>query len=157
MEKLGYILLADDSENDVELAKRALERQNLANEIVTVRDKAEALDFLFRRGSFSTRDKRHPLFVLLDIKMPKVDGFEVLTKIKSDPELRSIPVVMLTSSRQGPDIDECYNLNANAFVVKPVDFDQFIEVVKTIGKFWAVLNEPPQSAHRKDEASAESS
>jgi two-component system, response regulator len=153
MEKLGYILLADDSENDVELAKRALQRQNLANKIVTVRDGAEALDFLFRRGSYSARENRLPLFVLLDIKMPKVDGFEVLKKIKSDPELHSVPVVMLTSSRQGPDIEECYRLNANAFVVKPVDFDQFVEAVKTIGKFWAVLNEPLQSA-QKDGASA---
>jgi CheY-like chemotaxis protein len=157
MEKLGYILLADDSDNDVELAKHALERQNLANKIVTVRDGAEALDFLFCRGSFSNREKGHPLFVLLDIKMPKVDGFEVLTKIKNDPELHSIPVVMLTSSRQGPDIEECYRLNANAFVVKPVDFDQFVEVVKTIGKFWAVLNESPLSASKTDRAAAGSS
>jgi CheY-like chemotaxis protein len=145
MEKLGYILLVDDSENDVELARHALQRQKLVNEIVTVSDGAQALDFLFRRGAFSTREEGLPMFVLLDIKMPRVDGIEVLREIKSHPELRSIPVIMMTSSRQGPDIEECYRLNANAFVVKPVDFDQFVEAATTIGKFWAVLNEglPP--------------
>jgi CheY-like chemotaxis protein len=157
MDELGYILLADDSKSDVELAKRALERQKVANEIVTVCDGAEALDFLFRRGRFSAREKRDPLIVLLDINMPKVDGFEVLTRMKSDPELRSIPVVMLLSSPQGPDVDECHRLNANASMVKPVDFDQFAGMLRTIGKFWAVINEPPRSAHGKHEDSAVSS
>jgi CheY-like chemotaxis protein len=140
--KLGYILLADDSENDLELTRRALSQYKLANEIVTVRDGAEALDFLHRRGDFSTRHEIDPLVVLLDIKMPRVDGIEVLRAIKSDPRFAMIPVVMLTSSRQGPDVDECYRLGANAYVAKPVDFVQFAEAVKTVGKFWAVLNEP---------------
>lgn len=145
MDKLGYILLADDSENDLELAQRALMQSKLANQVVVVSDGAEALDFLYRRGSFSTRNQGNPMMVLLDINMPKVNGFEVLAKMKADPLLSTIPVVMLTSSRQGPDVDECYRLKANAYVVKPVDFEQFAEAVKTIGKFWAVLNEVPQN------------
>jgi CheY-like chemotaxis protein len=140
--KLGYILLADDNENDLELTQRALAEYKLANEIVVVQDGAEALDFLYRRGNFSSRPEIDPLVVLLDIKMPKVDGIEVLRAIKSDPRFQSIPVVMLTSSRQGPDVDRCYQLGANAYVVKPVDFAQFADAIKTIGKFWAVLNEP---------------
>ncbi len=151
MEKIGYILLADDSENDVELTLRALRGYQVANEIVVTRDGAEVLDFLYRRGAFSTRDEVQPVVLLLDINMPKVNGLEVLAKVKSDPELRYIPVVMLTSSRQGPDVDQCYRLGANAYVVKPVDFDQFAAAVKTIGKFWAVLNERPfQSATKED-------
>ena len=140
--KLGYILLADDNANDLELTRRALEQHKLVNEIEVVRDGAEALDFLYRRGSFSSRPEVDPLVVLLDIKMPRVDGIEVLRAMKSDPHFQRIPVVMLTSSRQGPDVDECYRLGANAYVVKPVDFAQFADAVKTIGKFWAVLNEP---------------
>jgi CheY-like chemotaxis protein len=143
VDKLGYILLADDSDNDAELTKRALSQYKLANEIITVQDGAEALDFLYRRGSFSDRKNGDPIVVLLDIKMPKVDGIEVLRRMKSDPNLQPIPVVMLTSSREGPDLDQCYRLGANAYVVKPVDFQQFSEAIKTIGKFWAVLNEPP--------------
>ena len=145
MDKLGYILMADDSENDLELAQRALVQGKLANDVVVVSDGAEALDFLYRRGSFSSRNPVNPMMVLLDINMPKVNGFEVLAKMKGDPHLASIPVVMLTSSRQGPDVDECYRLHANAYVVKPVDFEQFADAVKTIGKFWAILNEVPQS------------
>ena len=144
MNKLGYILIADDSENDLELAQRALTESKLANEIVAVHDGAEALDFLHRRGSFSSRDQTDPIVVLLDINMPKVNGLEVLAEIKNDPHLCAIPVVMLTSSREGPDVDECYRLNANAYVVKPVDFEQFTDAVKTIGKFWAVINEMPR-------------
>ena len=140
--KLGYILLADDNANDLELTKRALAHHKLANEIVVVKDGEEALDFLNRRGNFSSRHEIDPLVVLLDIKMPKVDGIEVLRAMKSDPRFQLIPVVMLTSSRQGPDVDECYRLGANAYVVKPLDFAQFADAVKTIGKFWAVLNEP---------------
>ena len=144
MNKLGYVLIADDSENDRELTQHALAKSKLANEIVVVRDGAEALDFLYRRGNFSSRDQTDPIFVLLDINMPKVSGLEVLAEIKNDPHLRAIPVVMLTSSRQGPDVDACYRLNANAYVVKPVDFEQFADAVRTIGKFWAILNELPQ-------------
>jgi CheY-like chemotaxis protein len=140
--KLGYILLADDNANDLELTQRALAQYKLVNEIVVVRDGAEALDFLYRRGSFSARHEMDPMVVLLDIKMPKVDGIEVLRAMKTDARFQHIPVVMLTSSRQGPDVEECYQLGANAYVVKPVDFAQFADAVKTIGKFWAVLNEP---------------
>jgi CheY-like chemotaxis protein len=144
VDKLGYILLADDNENDLELEQRARAQYRLANEIVIVRDGAEALDFLFRRGAFSTRNPAEPLVVLLDINMPKVNGLEVLQQMKSEPQLRMIPVVMLTSSREGPDVEECYRLGANAYVVKPVDFTQFADAVKTIDKFWAVLNELPR-------------
>ena len=145
MDKLGYILLADDNEDDLELEQRALAQYRVANEIIVVRDGAEALDFLFRRGEFSDRNPSDPLVVLLDINMPKVNGVEVLQQIKSNERLRDIPVVMLTSSRQGPDVEHCYALGANAYVVKPVDFAQFAEAVKTIGKFWAVLNELPRT------------
>jgi CheY-like chemotaxis protein len=148
VDKLGYILLVDDNENDLELTERALRQYKLANNIVTLRDGAEALDFLYRRGLFSTRNNGDPIVVLLDIKMPKVDGLEVLRTMKSDPQLQPIPVVMLTSSRQGPDVDECYLLGANAYVVKPVDFVQFTEAIKTVGKFWAVLNESPTQKSR---------
>jgi CheY-like chemotaxis protein len=113
------------------------------NDIVIVKDGAEALDFLYRRGDFTNRPESDPMVILLDIKMPKVNGLEVLEKMKSDARLKFIPVVMLTSSRQGPDVDECYRLGANAYVVKPVDFAQFADAVKTVGKFWAVLNELP--------------
>jgi CheY-like chemotaxis protein len=143
VDKLGYILLADDNENDLELTERALKQSKLVNEIMIVKDGAEALDFLYRRGDFTNRPEADPMVILLDIKMPKVNGLEVLEKMKSDPRLKFIPVVMLTSSRQGPDVDECYRLGANAYVVKPVDFTQFADAVKTVGKFWAVLNELP--------------
>lgn len=143
MDRLGFILLADDNANDVELTQRALSQHKLANELVVVRDGAEALDFLFRRGKYEQRDDVDPMVVLLDIKMPKVTGIEVLAAMKQDPRLCFIPAVMLTSSRQGPDVDECYRLGANAYVVKPVDFAQFADAVRTIGKFWAVLNEHP--------------
>lgn len=144
MDKLGYILLADDNEDDLELEMRALAQYRVANEIVVVRDGAEALDFLYRRGAFSNRNPAAPLVVLLDINMPKINGLEVLEKMKGDPDLRAIPVVMLTSSREGPDVERCYDLSANAYVLKPVDFAQFADAVKTIGKFWAVLNELPR-------------
>ena len=143
MDKLGYILLADDNEDDLELEQRALAQYRVANEIVVVRDGAEALDFLYRRGEFSNRNQLLPLVVLLDVNMPKINGLEVLAEMKSDPQLREVPVVMLTSSREGPDVERCYQLGANAYVVKPVDFNQFADAVKTIGRFWAVLNELP--------------
>jgi CheY-like chemotaxis protein len=145
LDKLGYILLADDNEDDLELETRALAQYRLANEIVIVRDGVEALDFLYRRGDFIDRTSVEPLVVLLDINMPRVNGLEVLEAMKRDPNLRLIPVVMLTSSRQGPDVERCYALGANAYVVKPVDFAQFADAVKTIGKFWAVLNELPRT------------
>jgi CheY-like chemotaxis protein len=146
MVKLGYILLVDDSDNDLELTRRTLQQHKLANEFVELRDGAEALDFLYRRGNYTTRREGDPILILLDIKMPKIDGFEVLQRLKADPQKSAVPVVMLTSSREGPDVQRCYQLHANAFVVKPVDFEQFVEAVMTIGKFWAVLNEVPATA-----------
>ena len=146
MNKLGYVLLIDDSPNDVTLTRHALDRYKLANEIVVLRDGAEALDYFYHRGDFVSRNPADPIVVLLDIKMPKVDGIEVLRTMKSDPNLQPIPVVMLTSSREGPDVDECYRLGANAYVVKPVDFQQFTEAIRTLGMFWAVVNEPISTA-----------
>jgi CheY-like chemotaxis protein len=145
VDKLGYILLADDNEDDLELETRALAQYRLANEIVVVRDGAEALDFLYRRGEFIERSSVEPVIVLLDINMPRVNGLEGLEEMKRDPNLRLIPVLMLTSSRQGPDVERCYALGANGYVLKPVDFAQFADAVKTIGKFWAVLKELPRT------------
>ena len=153
MDNLGYILLADDNEDDLELETRALAQYRIANEIVVVRDGAEALDFLYRRGDFRDRSPSDPLVVLLDINMPRLNGLEVLEQMKAEPQLRQIPVVMLTSSRQGPDVERCYKLGANAYVVKPVDFAQFADAVKTIGKFWAVLNELPLTRAKSASAS----
>jgi CheY-like chemotaxis protein len=141
--ELKRILLAEDNPEDVELTLAALGEHNLANEVVVVRDGAEALDFLFRRGLNATRSRETPAVILLDVKMPKVDGLEVLRQIKADEHLRTVPVVMLTSSREEADLVESYRLGVNAYVVKPVDFREFIQAVKTLGLFWAVLNEPP--------------
>lgn len=143
MKKLRRILLVEDSLPDIDLTLAALEEHNLANEIDVVRDGAEALDYLHRRGAFSARGTDMPGVVLLDIKMPKLNGLEVLRQMKSEAALRSIPVVMLTSSKEEPDLAAAYGLGVNAYVVKPVDFEQFAEAVKQIGAFWAVLNEPP--------------
>ena len=143
MQRPGYILMADDSENDVELAQRSFALHKITNEFVIVRDGSEALDFLYRRGNFTARPQQDPLFVMLDINMPRINGIEALVQIKADPTLNHIPIVMLTSSRQGPDVQKCYQHHANAYVVKPVDFEQFDETIRTIGKFWAVLNEAP--------------
>jgi CheY-like chemotaxis protein len=121
----------------------ALKDINLANPVDTARDGAEALDYLYRRGKFAQRDDVKPLVVFLDLKMPKVDGLEVLRQMKSDPELRKVPVVMLTSSREEQDLVRSYELGVNAYVVKPVDFEQFIDSIRQLGCFWAVLNEPP--------------
>jgi CheY-like chemotaxis protein len=143
MKELGRILLAEDSAADVELTLAALAEHNLANEVVVVRDGAEALDYLLRRGAHANRTTGLPAVVLLDLKMPKVDGLEVLRALKGDAELRHVPVVMLTSSREEQDLVESYRLGVNAYVVKPVDFAQFQEAVKQLGMFWAVINEPP--------------
>lgn len=137
------LLIADDSENDVELTCAALEKFNFANPIVVTTDGAEALDYLHRRGEFAGREPGNPAVILLDIKMPKVDGLEVLREIRNTPELRSIPVVLLTSSREQRDIIEGYELGVNAYVVKPVDFEQFMEAVRELGMFWLMLNQPP--------------
>jgi len=136
------ILLVEDSSHDVELAMVALEECHLANSVDVAHDGAEALDYLYRRGAYSTRPAEYPAVVLLDLKMPKVDGMEVLHQMKTDPRLKHIPVVMLTSSREERDLVRSYQLGANAYVVKPVDFQQFIDSVKQLGCFWAIVNEP---------------
>ena len=139
------ILLAEDSPQDVEMTLEALSQHNLINEIVVVNDGEQALDYLFSRGRFSGRAPGNPVLVLLDLKMPKVDGLEVLKVIKTTDRLRTTPVVMLTSSREEQDIVRSYQLGINAYVVKPVDFTSFIEAVKQLGAFWAIHNEPPPS------------
>lgn len=143
MRKLRTILLVEDNANDVELTLEALADFHIANEVVVFRDGEEALDYLFRRGPFVAREPEHPAVVLLDLKMPKVDGLAVLRILKGDPVLRVIPVVMLTSSREECDLVESYQLGVNAYVVKPVDFAQFVDCVKQLGYFWALLNEVP--------------
>jgi CheY-like chemotaxis protein len=137
------ILLAEDNDNDAELTLEALRDHHLINEIVLVRDGAEALDYLYRRNAYATRAGGNPMFMLLDLKMPKVDGLEVLRQIKADPALRTVPVIMLTSSREEEDLLRSYDLGVNAYVVKPVDFHDFIRAVKGLGGFWALTNEPP--------------
>jgi CheY-like chemotaxis protein len=137
------ILLAEDNANDVELTLAALRGNHVANEVVVVRDGAEALDYLFRRQRFADRPADNPGLILLDLKMPKVDGIEVLRQVKSDPGLKTIPVVMLTSSREEQDVVRTYNLGVNAYVVKPVVFGDFMEAVRVLGQFWVVVNIPP--------------
>ena len=149
MAELKRILLAEDNPQDVELTLTALDEHNLANEVVVVNDGAEALDYLYRRGKFAMRADNDPAVVLLDLKMPKVDGLEVLRTIKNDNKLKTIPLVILTSSREEKDLVESYKLGVNAYVVKPVNFQQFIEAVKELGAFWAVINEPPPGSVRK--------
>ena len=151
MSELKRVLLAEDSANDVELTLAALAEYKLANEVVVARDGAEALDYLQRQGKFEGRPRGNPAVVLLDLKMPKVDGLEVLKRMRADERLRRTPVVILTSSREERDIVESYQLGVNAYVVKPVDFKEFIEAVKSLGLFWAVLNEPPPGSVQKPE------
>ena len=140
---LEPILLVEDNPKDLELTLLALEKCNLANEVVTVRDGAEALDYLFRRGPCATRPPGNPALMLLDVKLPKVDGIEVLQQMRADEGLRAIPVVMLTTSSEEQDILRSYEFGANTYVVKPVVFQDFIEAVRALGAFWAVLNAPP--------------
>lgn len=147
------ILLVDDSPRDRELALDALREYHLVNEVVTLRDGAEALDYLYRRGEFADRVDGDPAVVLLDLKMPKVDGLEVLRQIKGDPQMKSIPVVMMTSSREDRDLVDSYRLGVNAYVVKPLSFHEFIDAIKVLGAFWAVLNEPPPSTDSRSPAS----
>ena len=135
------ILVVDDDSNDIELMLASLAEQNLANHVVVARDGAEALDYLYRRGQFADRPVENPVVVFLDLKMPKVDGMEVLRQVKNDPALKPIPIVVLTSSREDEDLVESYKLNTNAYVVKPVAFEAFIEVVKQLGLFWVLTNE----------------
>lgn len=141
--ELKRILLVEDSLNDIELILTSLAENNLGNEVVVVRDGEEALDYLYRRGVFRLRREGNPVVVMLDLKLPKVDGFEVLGRLKSDPILRVVPVVVLTSSREERDLSRCYELGTNAYVVKPIDFHEFVDVIKNLGLFWAIINEPP--------------
>lgn len=143
MADLRPILLVEDNPRDLELTLAALAKCQLANDIVVARDGAEALDFLYARGEFVDRTPGDPAVVLLDLKLPKIDGLEVLEKVKNDPRQRQIPVVMLTSSREERDLVRSYELGVNAFVVKPVDFNAFFEAIQDLGMFWAILNEPP--------------
>jgi CheY-like chemotaxis protein len=143
MAQVKRIVLVDDSPRDIELVLDALKANHVINEIVALRDGAEALDYLYCRGAFAGRTDGFPAVILLDLKMPRVDGLEVLRQLKGDSKLRSIPVVMMTSSREEQDLVKSYDFGANAYVVKPVQFHEFAEAVKQIGAFWAVLNEPP--------------
>ena len=148
MTEIRRILLAEDSADDVELTLSALRANRVANEIVVARDGEEALDYLYRRNAHADRDPEHPALIVLDLKMPKVDGLDVLKHVKADPALRVIPIVVLTSSREEADIVRSYDLGVNAYVVKPVQFHAFVEAVKILGGFWAVLNEPPPRVHQ---------
>jgi CheY-like chemotaxis protein len=149
MAPLKRILLAEDNAHDVELTLAALEEHNLANEVIVVRDGAEALDYLFHRGPFAGHANGLPVVVLLDLKMPKVDGLEVLKQMRTDPGLKHIPVVMITSSREEQDLVRSYQLGVNAYVVKPMDFQQFIASIKQVGFFWAIINEPPPGVMKR--------
>ncbi len=142
------ILLAEDNPRDAELALAAMEEEHISDKVVLCRDGAEVLDYLYCRGQFTSRMKGNPAVVFLDLKMPKVNGLEVLRTIKADRQLRPIPVVMLTSSREEQDLAQSYALGANAYVVKPVEFHQFLSAVKELGMFWGVINEPPPENSR---------
>jgi CheY-like chemotaxis protein len=143
MIELKTILLVEDNPQDVELTIEALAENNLANRVVTVKDGVEALEYLNYEGNFKKRKKNNPGLILLDIKMPRMDGIEVLAAIRKNEHLKTIPVVMLTSSREEPDLKKCYDLGVNAYVVKPVIFKDFLDAVKHIGVFWALINELP--------------
>jgi CheY-like chemotaxis protein len=149
MADLKRILLVEDNSKDVELTLAALEEYHLANEVVVTHDGEEALNYLFRQGEFANRPPGNPAVILLDLKMPRVDGLEVLEKLKSNPEMKVIPIVMVTSSREEADLLRSYHLGVNAYVVKPVDFQGFVEAMKQLGAFWAVLNEPPPGSPSK--------
>jgi CheY-like chemotaxis protein len=146
MSTLGRILMVEDDPKDVELSLTALEDYNLANEVVVVGDGEEALDYLYCRGKYAGRSSDNPAVMLLDLKLPKVDGLEVLQQIKADPNLKMIPVVVLTSSHEEKDMVTSYRLGVNAYVVKPVDFHEFVNAIKELGIFWAVINQPPPSS-----------
>jgi CheY-like chemotaxis protein len=143
MTDLRTILLVEDDPKDIELTLEALSEHNLANRVIVAKDGVEAMEYLRYEGKYKLRNPEQPAVILLDIKMPRMDGIEVLRAIRSDDKLKKLPVVMLTSSREGPDLKKCYEIGANAYVVKPVDFKDFIEAVKQLGVFWAVINELP--------------
>ena len=145
---LKPILLVEDDARDLELTLVALERSQLANEVVVVRDGAQALDYLLRQGDHADRAEGNPAVVLLDLKLPKVTGLEVLKTARATRELRSLPIVMLTSSHEESDVVESYELGVNAYVVKPVEFKEFVAAIADLGVFWAVLNEPPPGSAR---------
>jgi DNA-binding response OmpR family regulator len=149
MEPLGRILLIEDDPKDVELTMMALDEYNLANEVVVASDGEQALDYLYYRGNFMRRAHDNPAVLLLDLKLPKVDGLEVLKQIKSDESLKMIPVVVLTSSREEKDMVASYSLGVNAYVVKPVDFHEFVNAIRELGVFWAVINQPTPGSIRK--------
>lgn len=144
-----HILIAEDDPCDLELTLAALEKYKMSNEVIAVRDGEEALDYLYCRGKFKTRAPGNPVTILLDLKMPKINGLEVLIAIKADEYLKTIPVVLLTSSREDPDLEQCYKHGANAYVVKPVDFAQFTDAVKQLGIFWVGINEAPPPTARE--------
>lgn len=147
MTPVRRVLFADDSERDTELALEAFAEYRLCNEVIVVRDGVEALDYLHRRGEFAQREEGLPSLVLLDLKMPRLSGIDVLREIKGDPALRALPVVIMTSSREEQDLATCYQLGANAYVVKPVKFQSFVEAVRQLGMFWMMVNEPPPALH----------
>jgi DNA-binding response OmpR family regulator len=149
MDTFGRILMVEDDPRDVELTLTALAEYNLANEVVVAGDGEEALDYLYCRGNFKARTSENPAVLLLDLKLPKVDGLEVLQQIKSDEKLKMIPVVVLTSSREERDMVASYKLGVNAYVVKPVDFHEFVNAIKELGVFWAVINEPPPGSVKR--------
>jgi len=149
MTSIGRILMVEDDPKDVELTLTALEDYNLANEVVVTGDGEEALDFLYYRGKWASRPRENPAVMLLDLKLPKVDGLEVLRQVKSDENLHLIPVVVLTSSREEKDLVTSYRLGVNAYVVKPVDFHEFVNAIRELGVFWAVINAAPPGSVRK--------
>jgi Response regulators consisting of a CheY-like receiver domain and a winged-helix DNA-binding domain len=149
MNDLKRILLVEDDPKDVELTLTGLAEYNLANEVVVVGDGEEALDYLYRRGKYQTRHNGNPAVMLLDLKLPKLNGFEVLQQVRSDENLKMIPVVVLTSSNEERDLVRSYKLGVNAYVTKPVDFHEFVNAVKELGIFWAVINEPPPGSVKK--------
>lgn len=149
MSNLPRVLLVEDNQNDVEMTLEAFAECHLVNEIMVVRDGQEALDFLFRQGNYANRINGQPAVILLDLKLPKVDGMEVLRRIRTDDKLKLIPVVIMTSSREERDVAEGYQLGVNAYVVKPLDFPHFVEAVKGLGIFWAIINHPPLGSVRR--------
>ena len=146
----GRILLVEDDAKDIDLTLAALDEFKLANEVVVARDGEEALDYLYCRGDFADRTSENPAVLLLDLKLPKVDGLEVLQQVKADETLKVIPVVMLTSSREEIDMVTSYRLGVNAYVVKPVDFQEFVNAIKQLGIFWAIINQPPPGSVKSD-------